>query len=108
MHVAAPSLQLMCVFLHVYPMTTEWKNFISPMRDSYCIIIIIIIIIKPSVTERDETPHCPLQNVLDSASPAPFPHLAQVFHRGHQGMKIGAQCCLSQIGQLELILFFIF
>ncbi len=67
--------------------------------------------VNHSVTGRDdETPRRPirLQIVLDSASPAPFPHLAQVFHRGHQGMKIGAQCCLSQIGQLELILFFIF
>ncbi len=28
---------------------------------------------------------------MDSASPVPFSHLAQVFHRGNQGMKIGAQ-----------------
>lgn len=30
-----------------------------------------------------------LFKIVSSLSPAAFPHLAQVFHGGHQGMKIG-------------------
>ncbi len=43
--------------------------------------------------------------VLGSTSHAPFPHLAEVLYRGHQGMKIRVLCRMSQLGVYTFLFF---